>query len=170
MDALFRLAYRVAFRLLRLWWRVRRPTCEGAAVAVWQGGRLLVARTSYHGRLDLPGGGLVPGEAPRAGALRELLEEVGVEAPAEGLAFVGSFRFEDLGRRITDHVFAWRPATAPDLRIDRREIVWAGWLEPEAIRGRPMTPTLRLYLASLEGGPPPGAAQAPKGTCQIARA
>jgi 8-oxo-dGTP pyrophosphatase MutT (NUDIX family) len=157
MDALFRLGYRAAYRVLSLWWRMRRPATEGAAVAIWQGRRLLVVRTSYHDRLDLPGGGIEPGEPPRAAAMRELLEETGIAAPAEALEPAGAVRFEDLGRRITDHVFAWRPATPPVPAVDRREIVWAGWLTPTEIAAGPMTPTLRLYLASLATGEGAGA-------------
>ncbi|MEK0085365.1 NUDIX domain-containing protein [Benzoatithermus flavus] len=153
MDALFRLGYRTAFRVLRLWWRVRRPVLEGAAVAVWHDGRLLVVKTSYHDRLDLPGGGRGRGEAPRAAAARELLEETGIEVPPAALVPAGRFRFEDLRRRITDHVFAWHPAEAPVPLVDRREIVWAGWLAPDEIAAAPLTPTLRLYLASRAFSP-----------------
>lgn len=170
MDALFRLGYRTAFRVLRLWWRVRRPVLQGAAVAVWHDGRLLVVGTSYHDRLDLPGGGLGRGEAPRAAAARELLEETGIEVAPAALVPAGSFGFEDLHRRITDHVFAWQPAAAPKPVVDRREIVWAGWLSPDEIAAAPMTPTLRLYLASLVLAPAEEPAQPPSGTCQISRA
>jgi 8-oxo-dGTP pyrophosphatase MutT (NUDIX family) len=148
MDALFRLGYRLAYRLLQPWWRLRRPRLQGAAVAVWHGGRLLVVETSYHPRLDLPGGGIERGEAPLAAALRELFEEAGITAPPLELVAAGTCRFTDLHRRITDHVFVWRPVAPPVPVIDRREIVWAGWLTPEEIAARPATPTLRLHLAS----------------------
>ena len=147
MDRLFRLAYRLAYRLLRLWWRVRRPAARGAAIAVWHDGRLLVVRTSYHDGLDLPGGGLDRGETAQAGAIRELREEVGLRAPAAVLADGGSFTFTADHRRITQHVFTWRPAARPEPRIDRREIVWAGYLAPAELAGMKLGAGLRHYLA-----------------------
>jgi 8-oxo-dGTP pyrophosphatase MutT (NUDIX family) len=152
MDPLFRLAYRLAHRLLRLWWRLRRPVALGAAVALWDGDRLLVVRASYHDQVDLPGGGLDRGEAPRAGAVRELREETGIRAPAAELAEAGDYAFEDLHRRITAWVFAWRPAPAPVPVIDRREIVWAGYLNRAELARAPLSPLLRLYLADAAGG------------------
>jgi 8-oxo-dGTP pyrophosphatase MutT (NUDIX family) len=146
IDPLFRLGYRSAHRLLRLWWRLRRPVALGAAVAVWDGERLLVIRTSYHDQVDLPGGGLDRGEAPKEGAVRELREETGIEAPAGELAEAGPYAFEDLHRRITAWVFAWRPVLAPVPVIDRREIVWAGYLDRAALDRAPLSPLLRLYL------------------------
>ncbi|MGP4087601.1 (deoxy)nucleoside triphosphate pyrophosphohydrolase [Streptomyces sp. KR55] len=54
--------------------------------ALFDGGRLLAARRSappeLAGRYELPGGKVEPGEAPDAALVRELREELGVEAEA----------------------------------------------------------------------------------------
>ena len=48
VDWPWRLAYRVGFRIARLWWRLRRPDHDGAVVAVWvDDGRILAVRQSY---------------------------------------------------------------------------------------------------------------------------
>ncbi|WP_042175570.1 (deoxy)nucleoside triphosphate pyrophosphohydrolase [Streptomyces sp. NBRC 110035] len=55
--------------------------------ALWHGGRLLAARRSapvdLAGRWELPGGKVEPGEAEEAAVVRELREELGVDAEAE---------------------------------------------------------------------------------------
>jgi len=42
------------------------------------------------------------------------------------------------------------------LRIDRREIVWAGFLALDAVRAAPLQPAVRRYLERLgpDGCPP----------------
>ncbi len=174
VDALHRGFYRAAFALLRPWWWLRRPEKVSAAVAAWHGGRLLVVRTSYHALLDLPGGGVEPGEAPVAAALRELREETGIAAPPDALGPPRSYRYRDLSRRVTNHVFAWHPAAAPEPVVDRREIVWAGLLTRAELAAARLSPLVRLYLADAPGGADgaEGAAepQPPSGTRQISRA
>ena len=76
---LHRALLRVAHCLRKVWWRVCEPDLEGCRVLVLDGeGRLLLVRHSYlPGKWMPPGGGLGRGEAPLAGARRELLEETG---------------------------------------------------------------------------------------------
>lgn len=153
-DPLWRLGYRVTHRCLLAWWRLRRPRGEGAAVALWRDdGRLLVVRTSYRGALlGLPGGGVAAGEEPRAAAVRELREELGIEAAPEALGEACRLEFAFEHRRIRETVFeAGLPAGAPRPRPDRREIVWAGWLRPAELGRLPLAPDLRAYLAAVSG-------------------
>ncbi len=76
-----RVAYRVAFRLLQLWGRVRRPHTNGVKCVLRHEGRILFIRHTYGDRAlwDLPGGGVHRGEAPQVAARREALEELGVD-------------------------------------------------------------------------------------------
>jgi 8-oxo-dGTP pyrophosphatase MutT (NUDIX family) len=149
MDALFRFAYRTAYRGLRLWWRVRRPHAQGVAVAVWHGGRLLVLCPSYRMALDLPGGGRGWGEAPCAAALRELDEETGLRPLQDELGDGGVHTFAEDHRTITMQVFVWRPPRLPMPVIDHREIVWFGWRTPEELAGLSLTGGLRAYLTAV---------------------
>jgi 8-oxo-dGTP pyrophosphatase MutT (NUDIX family) len=149
VDQLWRLAYRAAFQSLRLWWLVRRPPAEGAAVALWAKDHLLLVRPSYRPWLDLPGGGVGRHEEEGEGACRELREETGIVAPRHALGQPVELHFLQDGRRVRSNVFPWRPTKAPVPRADGREILWTGYRHPQEIADLPMSPCLRLYLESL---------------------
>ena len=71
-DPLLRLAFRVGYRVLRVWWFVRRPTTRGVKCVLTCGDEILLVRHTY-GRTDrweLPGGGVKRREEPRAAASR----------------------------------------------------------------------------------------------------
>ncbi|MEU0244025.1 NUDIX domain-containing protein [Streptomyces sp. NPDC006235] len=72
-----------------------------ALVALCRGDRVLMVFDRFRQGWELPGGLIEPGESPRQGAVRELLEEAG-QMPAEPLRFVGYPRF----------------ALAPDQRVE----------------------------------------------------
>ena len=78
---LHRTLYRVADRLRRQWWRVRRPRRASVVVAAFDAdGRVLLVRHSYGPPVwALPGGGIGRNEEPAAGAAREFREELGCE-------------------------------------------------------------------------------------------
>lgn len=148
-DLAWRLAYRLAHRLRLAWWRLRPSRAEGASVAVCWQGRVLVVRTSYRSLLELPAGGRRGQESPREAALRELREETGLAAPAGELEGPVRLEFASEHRRITEHVFVWRPRTAPAPRADRREIVEVLFLTPDELAGRTLAPNLALWLKQV---------------------
>jgi 8-oxo-dGTP diphosphatase len=147
IDAALRILYRIAFRLLRLWWFLRRPDQHGAMIAVWSGGRVLVLRQSYRDTLELPGGSIARSETAAAAACRELSEEVGlIVRPGDLRQACEIVLWRDYRR---DHVTIFELALAgppPSLSIDRREVVAADFVAPEAALRAPLSPFLRAYL------------------------
>lgn len=156
---LWRLGYRGAFQILRVWWFLRRPSAEGAAVMMWRGDALLLVRTSYRRPLDLPGGGMDKGETPLAAACRELREETGLVAPAAALVPLGAVEFAEHHRAIRTHLFRWVPAEPVLPTADGREIVWAGFVPRAELPAA--GPGLLVRLALVRD------AQLPSGTRQM---
>jgi ADP-ribose pyrophosphatase YjhB (NUDIX family) len=161
MDRFWRLAYRGGFRAARLWWRLRRPAYEGAAVTVWLDGRVLAVQPSYRANPSWPGGGVRRGEEARKAARRELREELGLEVAPDDLVFAREMVVDWDFRRERVRVFELRLRAEPVLRIDNREIVAARFVEPRALLAEPVLPPfIRAYLGEvyLDGRrPPPGA-------------
>jgi 8-oxo-dGTP pyrophosphatase MutT (NUDIX family) len=75
-----RLAYRVAYLGLGLWWFVRRPRTHGVKMIVRRGDEALFVRHTYGDReaWEFPGGGIHRAESPVQAATREVREEVGL--------------------------------------------------------------------------------------------
>jgi ADP-ribose pyrophosphatase YjhB (NUDIX family) len=134
--------------LLRVWWFVARPRAEGSLVAVWHAGRVLLVRNSYRRPLSLPAGNLRRGESPLAAAVRELREEVGIAAAPEVLRFVREVVHRTDWKEDHSHVFELELADPPRVAIDRREVVWAGFLTPAEALARELSVPVRIYLES----------------------
>lgn len=138
--------YRLAYWTLRLWWLLRRPQGHGAGIAIWHAGKILLIRTSYRHLLDVPGGGLEPGEAVMTAALRELWEEVGIKIEPGELGHPETSHFHFEHRAITSTVFSAALNHAPEPRIDHAEIVWAGYVDPSMLARADLAPGLLAYL------------------------
>jgi len=147
LNAAIRLGYRWAYRVLRLWWYVRRPHTHGAAVALWCEGRILLVRASYRDCYTLPGGFVRRGEPPERAARREMREEIGLDLSAEVLrhAWHGTVHYES--RLDTTDIWEVSLDERPAIHIAGREIVWAGWMDPSAALGRRLLPHIATYLA-----------------------
>jgi 8-oxo-dGTP diphosphatase len=147
VDRLFQAGYFCAYRLLRAWWFLRRPRHRGAVVALWHHGLLLMVRSSYRPRWDLPGGGVGPGEDAKTAALRELQEELGLSLPPEALTLAQAeeiffeYRYDHVS--VFEAVLAERPA----IRIDNREIIAAEFRSPATIAASRISDYVARYLA-----------------------
>jgi 8-oxo-dGTP diphosphatase len=143
-----RFAYQAAYLAARSWWFIRRPHTTGSLVALWHERRLLLVRTSYRRLYSLPGGGLKQGETSREGAERELFEELRIALPTSALrvGWHGTLRFEQ--RQDTLTIWEADVKTPPPVRVDGREVVWAGWKTPDEARALPLLPHIHHYLAN----------------------
>ncbi len=107
---------------------------------------LLLIRTSYRPWYSVPGGGVHRGEAPRLAAARELREEVGIAVEPDALRALGEFVVHHTWIEDHVHAFELRLEAHPPLRVDRREVVWAGF-RPRGARSADAAP-----LARASGG------------------
>lgn len=125
---LHRVALRIAHRVRRQWWRLRRPTIHGCRVlGLDEQGRVLLVRHSYgSGNWMPPGGGLKPGEDPLLAAAREFREEIGIKLDDAWL--VASTHDALHGAGNVSHIVAGTCSGAP--RPDGREIVEARFFMP----------------------------------------
>lgn len=120
-----RLAYRVAYRVLAIYWFVRRPPAQGVKCVLTHGDHVLLVRHTY-GRRDweLPGGSIKRDESPLSAARREMHEELGLSI--DGWVALGRVFTTVYNRRDTLHCFQ-AELPAPQITIDRGEIVVARW-------------------------------------------
>ena len=145
---LHRQLLRIAHRVRKRWWRLRKPVLQGVSmIALDEAGRVLLARQSYGtDKWVLPGGALDRGETPLEGALRELREETG--CGARDAVFVGVSEEGLHGSRNRVHVCMGRATGTP--RPDNREIVELRFFPPGALPGDTGSRVVRrLALARL---------------------
>jgi 8-oxo-dGTP pyrophosphatase MutT (NUDIX family) len=126
-----RLGYRVAHRLLRGWWFVRRPHTQGVKCLLFDGERVLFVRHAYGDRKawELPGGGLRRGEEPALAARREMREELGVDLDC--WAPSGSTQTTGLHKTVTLHLFR-APVRGERIELGLAELEEARWADPSA--------------------------------------
>lgn len=126
-----RQGYRVAHRLLRVWWFVVRPRVEGTKCVLTDGERVLLVRHTYgHTEWDLPGGTVRRGEEPRDAARREMEEELGVKL--DGLRALGEINVRPY--RAHDRIHCFQAEVGPaELTIDEGELSTADWFPRDAL-------------------------------------
>jgi ADP-ribose pyrophosphatase YjhB (NUDIX family) len=133
-------------RLLLRWLRIRT---RGVKVMLFnKRGELLLVRHNYGntGVWLIPGGGIKRKESPEAAAVREVHEELGVDARELVLVSVHVSRAE--GRRDTIHLF--KGVTDEEPRPDGIEVSEARFFSPEALPERVSAATLRR-IAEIRG-------------------
>jgi 8-oxo-dGTP diphosphatase len=153
VDRAYQTAYRLGFPLAKVWWRVRRPSHQGALAAVHVGPALLLLRSSYRSAWNFPGGSVRPDETAEQAVRRELLEEIGLQ-PAELLLPAGEAGGIWDGRRDRVFFFAVHLASLPALRLDNREITGARLMTLDEIATVEVTGPVATYVQGFRAGMP----------------
>ncbi|WP_052389894.1 NUDIX hydrolase [Belnapia moabensis] len=149
-DWLWRTAYKIGFRAARFWWWLRRPDHDGAVVAIWLDGRILVVRQSYRSNFSWPGGRIHRNENPRDAARRELGEELGLAISADALVLAREMVVDWDYRRDRVRIFELHLQAEPRIRLDNREVVGARFIDPLALlQTDDLPPFIRGYLTEL---------------------
>ncbi len=158
IDLLYRTLYRIAYRLMRLYWAMVRPRTHGALVALWEGGEVLLVHNSYTRYYSLPGGYVRARESGREAARRELEEEVGIRVDPSELAQVLDVESPWEGKRDRVEVFELGLARRPAFRIDNREVVEARFFPPARALELELFPPARAAIERrIRAGASPGA-------------
>jgi ADP-ribose pyrophosphatase YjhB (NUDIX family) len=137
------------YRLLRWWWKLRRPITVGVRVLLLREEGVLLVRHTYQDGWYLPGGGVQRGETLAEAAGREAAEEVGAALGALSLLGVYTNTYEGKSDHIA--VFACDEFTLSgetDGEIERYAFYRLDELPADASPG-----TRRRVDEYLAGGP-----------------
>jgi 8-oxo-dGTP pyrophosphatase MutT (NUDIX family) len=146
IDLGYRLAYRSAYRMARLYWGALHPTTHGSLLAVWSQGELLLVRNSYVPYYSLPGGYVRPGENGQLAALRELHEELGLRVAPGQVRLALDLRHDWEGKREHVEIHEVDVDERPYVRVDNREVVAAEFHPPERALTLNLFPPIRKVV------------------------
>ncbi len=146
IDRAYQAAFKVAHRLLRLYWGIRRPHKGGTLVAIWNAGEILIVKNTYRKQHTLPGGYPHAGETPSQTGTRELAEECDIRVSPDQVREVyrGEHLFE--GRHDDVTIVEVEVPARPSIRVDHREVAYARFAPPDEVLRLLIVPHLREYL------------------------
>jgi ADP-ribose pyrophosphatase YjhB (NUDIX family) len=121
-----------------------------SAVVTDEQGRILLHRRSDNDRWSLPGGAMALGESIAGCAVRETLEETGLEVAVTGIVGTYSnpghvFAYDDGEVRQEFSVCFAARVVGGEPRVSE-ESTEVAWLRPEEIAGLPMVEAMRLRV------------------------
>ena len=146
IDLFFRIAYRNAYQLMRIYWAIRHPEVHGALVAIWYDGQILLVKNSYVPYFSLPGGYVHSHETGRQAALRELREETGIRVAPDDLESIIDEHHQWEGKREHIEIFDLDVKERPHVQVDNREVVRAEFFSPGEALKLPLFPPIRRVI------------------------
>lgn len=149
INAVWRLAYRVAFLGYLTLNALRRPHTQGVLVAIWHDGHLLCVRNSYRRAWNMPGGMVRSNEDMAEAAVRELREEIGLQVDVGRLVYALDTQCFYENRHDRTRFYSLLLAERTGIAIDGREVTEAEWLRPTDALAQGVIPPVRRYLESL---------------------
>ena len=138
--------YRLAAWLYESYRLIAKPRTNGALVALWHQGQVLLVEASYRREISLPGGWINRSETARMAAQRELAEELGVDVAANELGEPWAFTERSARGVNTVTIFSVELTERPALQVDGLEILSCLWLTRTEALEHPITGHLREYL------------------------
>ncbi len=119
------------------------------ALIVDGAGRVLLVRHTYGGQFyALPGGAVEPGALPQEAVVREIREELGVDARATRLLSINSVVD---GARRQAHVFLAEITRGEPAHPGAEEIAEVGWFDPDQLP-QPVYGTVAYAIADARRG------------------
>lgn len=146
IDLFYRVAYRCAYRMMRVYWSAIHPQTHGALVAIWHQGEVLLVKNSYVPYHSLPGGYVRTTETGREAALRELFEETGIRASPSDLKPALDEQHEWEGKREHIEIFELDVTERSTVAVDHREVVAAAFHSPQDALRLQLFPPLRKVI------------------------
>jgi len=145
-DKLWRAGLWMAYRTLLVGWFMFRPQRRGVFIGVWHDANVLVIRNSYRHWYALPAGGGRQYEPPEQAPLPELRGERGHRAGAGDPPFARGITTPFQIQPDPCSFFEVELDARPDVHIDGREVVWAGFMPLAAALNTRLAPPVREYL------------------------
>jgi 8-oxo-dGTP diphosphatase len=146
IDLFYRVAYRCAYRMMRVYWAALHPKTHGALVAIWHQGELLLIKNSYVPYYSLPGGYVHRNETGREAAERELFEETGIRVSPTDLKLALDEQHDWEGKREHIEIFELDVTERSTVAVDHREVVSAEFHSPADALRLQLFPPLRKVI------------------------
>lgn len=127
-------------------------------------GRVLLCELTYKKEWDLPGGVIEVGEAPAAGLVRELEEELGITLEVRGMLTVNwlpAWRGWDDACIFLFDLGVVDSSITTGMTLQKSEIKSVRWCDPETVRDNAAAAAIEL-LEAVEAGALPTYREAPK--------
>lgn len=151
-SLLGRLFYKVAYKIIFIYWFFRRPQTQGVQLILRNEDKIFFIDHAYmhHGKWDFPGGGMKANENPLETAKREAEEELQIDL--ENMEKIGEVEIYHSYHHDHIHVFEAKLTTL-QMNLNYSEIKKSRWFPVEELPTNlhPFTDkVLKFYLNSIK--------------------